>query len=116
MYFIKENLRALIAVVIAVILIIGGLILLNDRNGNVIIKPAPGVDNNRQEVVEEVTGMSGDDAIEIVKTNFLGDNFQFTSELSDDDLYKIIVTNAVTGDKIIYYVDPVTGKYFVNFD
>lgn len=116
MYFIKENKRELIAVVIAVIFIGVGLFLLNDRNGNVLVKPYEDSSSNRQEVVESVTGMSGEDAIKIVKENFLGENFTFEDELSKDDLYRIVVTNIVTGDEIIYFVDPVTGKYFVNID
>ena len=116
MYFIKENKRELIAVVIAVIFIGVGLFLLHDRDGNVLVKPYEDSSSNRQEIVENVTGMSGEDAVKLVKENFLGENFTFEAILSKDDLYKIVATNIVTGDKIIYFVDPVTGKYFVNID
>lgn len=116
MKFIKNNLRVIIAVGIAIILIVTGVLLLNNdsnnkNNGDV-------VDNEKlkEEDVISVTGVSSDDAIELVKKNFGSDNYEFSAELTADGLYKVTVTNVVDDSKIIYYVDPTTNTAYINMD
>lgn len=114
MKFIKENLRVFIAVCIAIVLIIAGVILILVKNN----------DNNdfeqeqirREEDLTEVTGMSGNDAIEVVKKNFHGDNYDFFVEITSDSLYKVKAVSKTSDSEIIYFVDPVNGKAYIDID
>ena len=116
MKFIKENMRLVIAVLIAVILIVSGVIILNINKDN---QEKPEDSNvNEQESIEEslnnATGFSKEDAIEIVKDNFESDNYEFIATATNDGLYKVVVKNTVTKSEIIYYVDPTNGNAYID--
>lgn len=116
MKFIKENIRLVIAIVIAIILIITGVILINVNEEDVSSGDDPVVEEqqSREELIEEATGMTGEDAIEIVKENFGSDNYEFTAEVTEDGLYKVTVTNTVEDSRFIYYVDPTNGMAYID--
>lgn len=114
MKFIKENLRVVIAVIVALVLIIGGVIFLAlnkeetpDNNKT---------EDNREQQIAEITGMTGDDAIAIVKKKFYGDNYEFSVEITADSLYKVTSINTIDNSEIIYYVDPASGLSYVDID
>lgn len=115
MKFIKENIRLIIAVTIALILIIAGVILIsinNEEKASSTKTPVEEID--REEQLAEVTGMTGDKAIEIVKENFLSDNYKYKVDAMDDGLYRVIVTNTIENSKIVYFVDPTTGAAYID--
>ena len=114
MKFIKENLRVFIAVLIAVILIAIGviLILINGDHENDITKDQI----MKEEELVEITGMSGNDAIEVVKQNFHGNNYEFSVEITSDSLYKVKAVSKTSDSEIIYFVDPINGKAYVDID
>ena len=118
MKFIKENIRLVVAVIIAMILIITGVILLNvdkeEANGKTPNQPVE--EKVREEQLVDSTGMTKEDAIEIVKENFGSDNYEFEAEATNDGLYKVIVTNTVDDSKIIYYVDPTNGMAYIDLE
>ena len=113
MKFIKENLRVFIAVCIALVLIVAGVILLlvNDDKNDLSKEQ-----EQKEETLTEVTGMSGDDAIEIVKQHFNGNNYEFVVEITSDSLYKVTAVSKFDNSTITYFVDPVTGKAYIDID
>lgn len=114
MKFIKENLRVLIAVLVAIILIAAGSIMLLLKGEEP--KKDDTNQKQREEEIIEVTGMSGMDAIEIVKRNFYSNNYEFFVEVTSDSLYKIRAVSKSDNTEIIYFVDPVNGKAYVDID
>ncbi len=117
MKFIKNNLRVVIAVGIAIVLIVTGVILLNNNNDSKT-NGDDVIDNTKvkEDNIIANTGMSSEDAIKLVKENFGSDNYKFSAEVTDDGLYKVTVTNVVDDSKIIYYVDPTTGSAYIDMD
>lgn len=114
MKLIKENLRVFIAVCIALVLIVIGVVLLltnNDSKNNLEEEQ-----KQREEEITEVTGMSANDAIEIVKKNFYGDNYEFFVEITSDSLYKVKAVSKTSDSELIYFVDPVNGKAYIDID
>lgn len=116
MKFIKDNLRVIIAVVIALVLIVTGFILL--AIGKEEEAPINKVEEEqtKEEQLAQITGVSANDAVDIVKDNFYSDNYQFKTEVTKDSLYKVIVTNIIDNSQIIYYVDPVTRDAYIDID
>ena len=113
MKFIKENLRVFIAVCVALILIIiGGILMLTNNSENDLDIEQ----GNKKEELAEITGMSETDAIEIVKSNFHSDNYEFFVEITSDSLYKVKAVSKTSDSEIIYYVDPINGKAYVDID
>ena len=113
MNFIKKNLRLIIPVGIALILIITGIILLIIKKEKPI---EPNQNINKEEQITVVTGISGEDAIDLVRKNFYSDNYTFTVEVTSDSLYKVTANNTITNTKTIYYVDPSNGQAYVDID
>lgn len=117
MKFIKENLRLIIAVFIALLLIIIGVILLNTTKEEKKKEPSKEVvEQNKEDKLVDATGMTKEDAIEIVKENFESDNYEFSATVTNDGLYKVVVTNTVDESKIVYFVDPTDGRYYVDLE
>lgn len=112
MKFIKENLRVFIAVCIAIVLIVTGVVIIlvnnEDKNDWELEQ------KQREEGITEVTGMSGNDAIEIVKKKFNGDNYDFFVEITDDSLYRVKVVSKTSDNTITYLVDPVNSKLYLD--
>lgn len=115
MKFIKSNIRLIVAVVIAIILIVVGVFFLNNN------KPAEDSPNDtlvseekREEQIKEITGMSKEEAIDIVKENFGSDNYEFKAEATEDGLYKVVVTNTIEKTTITYFVDPNDGTFYID--
>lgn len=117
MKFIKENIRLVVAVIIALILITIGVILLYvDNNENKDNYEKPVVEQTREEQLVNATGMTKEDAIELVKENFGSDNYEFTATATNDGMYKVVVKNVVEETKIVYYVDPSNGTFYVDLE
>lgn len=115
MKFIKENLRVVIAVGVAIILIIAGIIMILVNND---IKDNNSNNDHEEQAskIEDVTGMSKEDAIEIVKENFYSDNYKFSVEVTIDSLYKVTAINIVDNSEIVYFVDPANEKVYIDID
>jgi len=113
MKFIKDNLRVVIAVVIASILIIIGVILMviNKEEDKTLESQIM-----KEEDIVLITGMSGNDAIDIVKKNFNDNNYDFSFEVTSDSLYKVTAKVKQSDEEIIYFVDPINGKAYINID
>ena len=114
MNFIKNNLRIFIAVGVAIVLIIVGIIIVATSPKQEVTKP----NNDRQleEKLEEVTGMSKEEAIDIIKEYFKSDNYEFEVVVTNDSLYKITAINTETKEEVIYYVDPTNGMAYIDID
>jgi len=114
MKFIKENMRLVIAVLIAIVLIVTGVFLISINKN----EETPSTPQEKQESIEEslndATGFSKEDAIDVVKEYFKSDNYEFTATATNDGLYKVVVKNIVTDGEIIYYVDPTNGNAYID--
>lgn len=115
MKFLKENIRLVVAIVIAIILILTGVILINTKDDNESTTPTV-EEKTKEEQLVNATGMTGEDAIKIVKDNFGSDNYTFEAEATNDGLYKVVVTNIVDNKEIIYFVDPTNGMAYIDMD
>ena len=114
MKFIKENMRVVIAVIIAIILIVTGSILMGiTKNEKAPVKPHE-EQENIEENLNDATGFSKEDAISVVKENFGSDNYEFNATATNDGLYKVVVKNTITNSEIIYYVDPTNGNAYID--
>lgn len=115
MKFIKSNIRLIVAVVIAIILIVAGVVFLNtNKKEDATTKNPVAEEKTRGDKIEEVTGMTKEDAINIVKDNFGSDNYEFKAEATEDGLYKVVVTNTVEKTTITYFVDPNNGMFYID--
>lgn len=116
MKFIKENIRLTIAVIVALSLILAGVILIVFNKDDKKEKPNTPTEETREEQLVESTGMTKEQAIEIVKENFGSDNYEFTAEATNDGFYKVTAKNTVEDTEIVYYVDPTNGLYYVDLE
>jgi len=115
MSFIKNNLRVFVAVTIALVLIVISMILIA-TNGKPEDNHASLEHEGKEELIIETTGMSGKDAITIIKDNYYSNNYDFFVEVTDDSLYKVVAVNKTDDSEIVYFVDPVNEKTYVNID
>lgn len=116
MKFIKENIRLTIAVIVALSLILAGVILIVFNKDDKKETPNTPTEETREEQLVESTGMTKEQAIEIVKENFGSDNYEFTAEATNDGFYKVTAKNTVEDTEIVYYVDPTNGLYYVDLE
>jgi len=114
MKFIKENRRVVIAILIAIVLIISGIILIGVNKDEKAPIKQPETEESIEEDLNNATGFSKEDAVKVVKENFTSDNYEFTATATKDGLYKVVVKNIVTDSKIIYYVDPTDGNAYID--
>ncbi len=111
--YIKNNLRIVIPVIISIVIIIIGIIYINwDGSYENKLQNEATLEEN----LFNRTGMSKEDAIELVKPNFVNEVYVFSSEATNDNLYKVTATNTVSLDEKVYYVDPTTSKIYEDFD
>lgn len=77
--------------------------------------------NNNEEVdygvsdestIIRLYGMSKEDALNLVKSNFNSDNFEFSVEISPSVTYIVTVKNTVTNSLYKYEVDPLTKDWY----
>lgn len=102
------------AVIVIVIILVGFLLFggsKNDKkekdNGNVMEEPE--VSEND---LKDAYGMSKEDAINLVKNNFNGDNFEFSAEINENNMYTVTIKNTLTGTIYKYEVDPIEKSYY----
>lgn len=112
MKFIKKNLRVVIAVVVATIMIVVCMFFLIKYDKEDKLKKQ----ENIKEQITEVTGMTSDDAISIVKEAFFNGNYEFKAEVTNDRLYKVVVVNVSSEQETVYYVDPNTKQTYIDID
>ncbi len=116
MKFIKSNIREVVFVSMAILLIIVCyLLLVYDSKHSEKVNP---IDESErlEDQIKEITGMSKEDAIELVKPNLESENYVFASEITNDSLYKVTATNTINDEKTIYYVDPTNSKVYIDID
>ena len=131
--------RELIIAVVGVLLIVGIFLLIALSGGSKENKDNSSNDNSDKEQVEnnnenndnssgntgnidygvssedtiiKVYGMSKEDALNLVKKEFLSDNFEFSVEISQDVTYIVSAKNVATNKVIKYEVNPSTKEYY----
>ncbi len=62
--------------------------------------------------LDEIYGMSGEEAIEIVKKDFKSDTFEFSYDVDSDSQYVVTAKNKITGTVYKYSVNPSNGSYY----
>ncbi len=114
----KGNEKIFAIVVVAIVLVCFVVIVLtrgnkkNDDEG----KPAAAdivEDNNfTSNDLKSIYGMSGEEAIEIVKKDFKSDTFEFSYDTDGESQYIVVAKNKITGSEYKYAVDPSSGSYY----
>ena len=68
---------------------------------------------DEQEIIKSYN-VSGNDAIDIVKTIFNGDSFEFTYEINNDAKYVVTAKSKIEGDntELKFIVDPITKSFY----
>lgn len=108
----KSTKLLIIAIIIALITIVFGVVLLLKNNKN---SPINKTDNSpSEEMIEQNYEFTKEDAINLIKPLFHSDNYTFEAELNNDSLYIVTITNTLNSTKYIYYVDPATRTYRID--
>lgn len=109
----KNNNTAYIIIAVGiVILIVGGFLLIkgcsskkdnneNNENTEEIKKEAA-----TEESIINAYGMSKEDAINLVKEIYNGDNYEFSADINEDSKYIVTVKNTLTETNSKFLVDP----------
>ena len=68
---------------------------------------------DEQEIIKSYN-VSGNDAIDIVKTIFNGDSFDFKYEINNEAKYVVTAKSKIEGDntEIKFIVDPITKSFY----
>ena len=109
----------LFGIIVAVVLVLCLVVVIVTRGSkkNDDVKPSSGdiVDDKidfTDKDLKDIYGMSGEDAIEIVKRDFKSDTFEFSYEVDKNSQYIVIAKNKITGTVYKYSVDPSSGSYY----
>lgn len=116
----NNNLTYIIIAVIAVVLVVVILLVAkgcskdsdkkDDNNSNEEVIKKEGAEEGD---LVEAYGMSREDAINIVKSIYNGDNYEFSAEINEDSKYIVSVKNTITETTDKFLVDPQsTSKSF----
>ena len=117
----NKNLYYIIIAVVAVIVLVGGFLLIkgcSNNKANNEENNKENAENDKKEAASEESiikayGMSKEDAINIVKDIYNGDNYEFSADINEDSKYIVIVKNIITESTNKYLVDPTsTSKSF----
>lgn len=111
----NNNLYIIVLAVIAVILLVLGLVLIKgcskkDKEKENIVEKDPA----KEEDIIAAYNMSGDDAINLVKSIHNSDVYEFSYKINKDSKYVVTVKNLVTEDISKYIVDPTStnGSFY----
>ena len=112
----NEKLFGIIVAVVLVLCLVGVIVTRGSKK-NDDVKPSSGdiVDDKidfTDKDLKDIYGMSGEDAIEIVKRDFKSDTFEFSYEVDKNSQYIVIAKNKITGTVYKYSVDPSSGSYY----
>lgn len=109
----KEIIIGAVVLVVAIIAIV--FLVMNS-------KEEPNNNNNQEEnkvyekvpenTLEDVYGMTKEDAITIVKQRFNSDNFEFSAEITSEGKYLVIAKNVINQNEYKYEVDPMTKECY----
>ena len=113
----NEKLFGIIVAVIVLLCLVVIIVTKGNKKNDDEGKPASGdiVDNKSDftsKDLKDIYGMSGEDAIEIVKKDFKSDTFEFSYDIDKDSQYIITAKNKITGTVYKYSVDPSSGSYY----
>ncbi len=112
--FLKNNKKGvLIGVAVIIILLVVGIIILLNVDKKPDDEKKPGNDKviSDEETIEEEYGFSKEDAIEVIKKIYLSDNYEFSAEAREDNMWIVTVKNIETGSETKYVVDPNNGTH-----
>ncbi len=112
---IKTNLRFIIPLTLAIIIIIASIIYLK-RNQNDTLNSTITSQQVLEQQLLEISGMSKIDAFELIKPMLDEANYTYTVEATTDNLYKIVVLTSYDNKENIYYVDPTNSKVYIDID
>ena len=104
---IKKDNKLLVLILLALVLIAAGILLVvtnNDSSNN---------GTNEINGIKEEEVISKEEALNIIKPLFNGDNYEFSVEQIIGESYKVTVTNNLTGNIYYYFVDAKTKSYYL---
>ena len=106
---VKNDKKVLIIVIVAFVLIIAGAILVFSNDGGTSTNGTntPSTDNK---------ALTKEEATNIIKEIFNGDNYKFNCEKIEGGNYKVTVTNTLNGKNYYYFVDATTKTYVLKTD
>lgn len=69
-----------------------------------------------EKTIVDSSGISVEEAIELIKSELLEDSYIFSTSVTIDNLYKVIATNTKDNKEDVYYVDPFDCKIYIDID
>ena len=105
---VKNDKKLLLVIAIAALLIITGVVLVFNNDDN-----TPGKEENGTNIQSQMTK---EEATNLIKSVFHGDNYQFECERISGGNYKVVVTNKISGKTYNYFVDAATKTYVLKTD
>lgn len=104
----------IIAVIVVLVLLVIGFAFVkgcsksdNSNNNEEVEKKGAA-----EEDIIKAYGMSKEDAIEIVKKIYNGDNFEFSADINNESQYVVSVKNIITENVTKFIVEPTTGSFY----
>ncbi len=115
----KEALLGVVLVVIILVCVIAVVLTRGKKTNKNDDKTPATIDikEEKQDFTEkdlkDIYGMSGKEAIEIVKKDFKSDTFDFSVEVDENSNYIVTAKNKITETIYRYSIDPSNGSYYV---
>lgn len=111
----NKNLYVIVLAVIAVIILVIGLVLIKgcskeNKEKEKIVEKAPA----KEEDIIAAYNMSGEDAINIVKSIYNSDVYEFSYEIDKNSKYVVKVKNLISENISKFLVDPTStnGSFY----
>lgn len=101
-----------LAIIICVICFLGKGKDKNNNENNANTNPPVEDKVFTEQDIIDAYGMSKEDAINLVKSLFNSDNFDFDAEVSKTAKYIVTVTNTINDSTYTYEVDPISKSYY----
>ena len=109
---IKNHKKKIISISIGIIILIIVFVLVfalgdkkqNNKNNDNSVSDNENSNSNEYVFTEE-------DAINVIKAMYSGDNYKFEAKAKPDNMYEVVVINIETNTADVYEVDPTDGSY-----
>lgn len=102
----KTVVTILISILVLIIIVIVGMTAINGKGNEGSKKPNDKQKGPDSSQIAKEYGVTEEDAINVIKKIYTGDNYKFSVTTNSNSMYVVTVTNEDTNTKTVYEVDP----------